>query len=120
MDAAQAVEEMFAETRPDDMLLRQVDQHGDRLRVVFDAINSGEYPGPLKHRVRCDVQMTAPLSDTDPEVRAWPADSVREWAYYGVYVRTMELFWTSRLLLEGTWALDGTLEYVIPAAASRA
>jgi hypothetical protein len=116
MDAVQAVEEMFAEIRPNDMRLRRVSHVGDRVTVHFDAINDGELLAwPVRPHLECIVEMVAPLSDTDDEVRAWPADNVREWAYYAVYVRVMELFWTGRLMLEGSWDQDGAVRYSVPA-----
>jgi hypothetical protein len=116
MGAVQAVEEMFAEIRPDDMRLRRVRRVGDQLTVHFDAINDGRLLAwPVKSHLECIVEMVAPVNDTDAEVRAWPADNIREWAYYAVYVRVMELFWTSRLLAEGSCDQDGALRYRIPA-----
>ncbi|RII95463.1 hypothetical protein DZF95_00820 [Clavibacter michiganensis] len=117
MEAGQAVEEMFAEIQPNDMRLRRVSRVGNQLTVHFDAISDGKtLAWPVRSSLECIVEMLAPLSDTDDEVQAWPADNIRKWAYYAVYVRIMELFWTGRLIRDATYDPDGTLRYVIPAA----
>lgn len=106
---------MFDEIQPHDMRLRRVSRVGDLMTVHFDAINDGRYSGVIMPELACIVEMVAPGSDSDAEVRAWPADNVREWAYYAVYVRIMELFWTGQLMLEGSWDQDRALRYRIPA-----